>query len=395
MNQLTQYGWLFLTCCSWFGLIWLPFTLAVVPPLQQQALEGTNSGSDSTNDENNYARPLATAHQTPWGSSTHPLDHNRNNSPKSLIDVSSISLALRLTCELNRRLQSSSRNIQAHALKRRHDSWQSSDISATSRVHFHGGHQGIQEAPQPASSHYMEEEEDQYHSSGGYGEAMVNVHPSQTWNPPISRLSWQEQQQEGDSSLTVFHSKSPREGVSGVLRWGPDLEAFISSLFHQCFQISSLESQSTLLTMAMIYLDRACSVETVRLTNDGGCPYLTPRTVHRLVLTAMTLAQRTLYHGTEQSSIRTCIEQTFGISPTELHSMEYLMLSAMGDYGTDIPNEQYHQFTHQFQHTFYRPQAFLQPPPLQQQQPPPEQHFYPQYHHQNGAIPPPPSYEYV
>jgi len=386
MNQLTQYGWLLLLCC-WCGIISLPGTFAVVPPSQQQAIEGTSS-SENTN-ENNNAGPLATTHQTPWGSS-HPLDHNNNH--KSLIDVSSISLALRLTCELNRRLQSSSRNIPANTVKRSHDPWESADHSASSRVHFHGGHQDIQEAQPP--SYYNEEEE--YNGGGSYEEAMVHVHPSQTWSPPISRLSWQEQQQEGDPLLTVFHAKSPREGASGVLRWGPDLEAFIHSLFHQCFQISSLESQSTLLTMAMIYLDRACSVETIRRSSDGGCPYLTPRTVHRLVLTAMTLAQRTLYHGTEQSSIRSCIEQTFGISPTELHSMEYLMISALGDYGTDIPNEQYHQFTHQFQHTFYRPQAFLQPPPQPQQ---PQQYYHHPHPHgvvpQEESIPPPPSYEYV
>lgn len=294
-------------------------------------------------------------------SSTHPFDSRTER--KKLIDISSISLALRTTCEWNRRLQHSSTNNVLAAMKKKKmkpspQMW--GRTTEGSNVHFHGGHQ------------------QNLHEEG----KMVNVHPSQTWSPPISRLSWQEQQDQYAASLTIFHAKSPQplnkddqsdsdSTNSGVLRWGPDLEQFLKEVLTSCFQITSPESQSTLLTFAMIYLDRACSVETLRThhhhyaTNQGSpspteCPYLTPRTVHRLLLTALTLAQRTLYHGTEQAEIQKCIQKTFGIAPAQLHTMEYLMLSALGDYGTDVHHDQYQQFTLLFQQTF-QPNQNAQP----------------------------------
>ena len=53
------------------------------------------------------------------------------------------------------------------------------------------------------------------------------------------------------------------------------------------------EESSVVLSLAMIYLDRACSVETLR-TNNGivPCPFASDRTVHRLWLSALLTAAR-------------------------------------------------------------------------------------------------------
>ena len=375
---------LWLYCCCYVSVV-----ECVGPPdyaLQQQQQQQREEGEVSSS---------GLSHQ--W-SSTHPFDRQTKNRKNKLIDISSISLALRTTCEWNRRLQHSSTNNVLAAMKNKNKSvpmW--GRKTEGSNVHFHGGHQ---------------------HNLHGEGN-MVNVHPTQTWSPPISRLSWQEQQDQYAASLTIFHAKTPQplnkrdnrnsnsnkenDNNGGVLRWGPDLEQFLKEVLTSCFQITSPESQSTLLTFAMIYLDRACSVETLRThhhhyaTNQGSpspteCPYLTPRTVHRLLLTALTLAQRTLYHGTEQAEIRTCIQKTFGIAPAQLHTMEYLMLSALGDYGTDVHHDQYQQFTLLFQQSF-QPNENLQ----QQNEIPSTQSVQIQdYNNMNiqGGLPPPPPNQY-
>jgi hypothetical protein len=90
--------------------------------------------------------------------------------------------------------------------------------------------------------------------------------------------------------LTIFHAKTPRSEPSsssmprrGVARWGPDLHAYLQHLMRV---LSVNGEQSPELALALMYLDRACSVETPRSPGIHACPLVTPRTAHRLVLTA-------------------------------------------------------------------------------------------------------------
>ena len=155
--------------------------------------------------------------------------------------------------------------------------------------------------------------------------------------------------------LTVFHQARPREmgGKRGVLRWGPDLSVYLEELY------KALECSSPMcLVYALIYLDRACSVETRRVgsgVNDEilKCPYLTPRTVHRLVLTAMVMAAKatdpeTIIKsnalGCDQyvSSSKRYAERlkAFGVNEKILATMEAKMLAALGEEGTYVQEYQ-------------------------------------------------------
>ena len=155
--------------------------------------------------------------------------------------------------------------------------------------------------------------------------------------------------------LTVFHQARPRElgGKRGVLRWGPDLALYLEELY------KALECSSPMcLVYALIYLDRACSVETKRagLSVNGEvlkCPYVTPRTVHRLLLTAMVMAAKATDPeiiiksnalGCDQyvSSSKRYAERlkAFGVSEKILAAMEAKMLAALGEEGTFVQEYQ-------------------------------------------------------
>jgi hypothetical protein len=136
--------------------------------------------------------------------------------------------------------------------------------------------------------------------------------------------------------LTVFHAKSPRTSKKGgpvrrgAARWGPDL---LTYLRHLAEVMGLSEEESSLeFAMAMIYLDRACSVETSRNNGMLPCPFCTPRTVHRLCLTAMLVATQAV-RGTTLEEYYPGRLESLGIPLPQLQQMVDWMTGALGDLG--------------------------------------------------------------
>jgi hypothetical protein len=147
-------------------------------------------------------------------------------------------------------------------------------------------------------------------------------------------------QQRGDDDATIFHAQTPRSRWSpGSARWGASLEEFLQRLFDVLRDDSTTTVDPELeLTLAMMYLDRACSVETSR--SVAHLPFCTPRTVHRLALTAMLVAVAAVRGVSNMTRIYDQVEASFGISTASCQSMVEWMRSALGDAGIFVtPDE--------------------------------------------------------
>lgn len=165
----------------------------------------------------------------------------------------------------------------------------------------------------------------------------------------LSRLSMQDpldvNEDSRDLCLTVFHQARPRPNKVGVERWGPELSIYLRELQN------ALDCSPMCKVYALIYLDRACSMETRR--NAEKCPFLVPRTVHRLLLTAMVMAAKATDPETIiKSNALGCDQYTssnkryaeklraFGITEKNLAGMEAHMLAAMGEERTFVQDYQ-------------------------------------------------------
>jgi hypothetical protein len=182
----------------------------------------------------------------------------------------------------------------------------------------------------------------------------------------VKQLKQQQQQQKSKhESLTIFHAKTPFKGDQqqeenpqrrGALRWGPDLETYLEHLVEQVFELKG-ETRSLALSLAMMYMDRATSVETPRRrqqhttgmlgTGAGGrlCPFCTPRTVHRLILTSLYLAvqailQQQLAMG--GGRLVTTTEEKALLPPLVLPSHGRCLFYETKLTSLDIPQEEMH-----------------------------------------------------
>lgn len=145
-------------------------------------------------------------------------------------------------------------------------------------------------------------------------------------------------EQQNDDDATIFHAKTPRLRSTGVARWGPCLEKFIQRLFDILQEDYHLIDPHLELTLAMMYLDRACSVEKVR--SVAQLPFCTPRTVHRLSLTAILVAVAAVRGVSDMTPIYDKVETTFGIPSANCQSMVEWMRAAFGDAGIFVtPDE--------------------------------------------------------
>lgn len=138
-----------------------------------------------------------------------------------------------------------------------------------------------------------------------------------------------------ESPLTLFHAKSPRPGGTGASRWGPNLEAYLQHVSRQLGLIEDDDDNdgatAVELSLALLYLDRATSAETPRSNGVAACPFLTPRSVHRLALTALLLATQTT-RGWPLTYLMERIE-SLGIPSDQLTQMLSWMQGALGDPG--------------------------------------------------------------
>jgi len=158
------------------------------------------------------------------------------------------------------------------------------------------------------------------------GSLPVNVHPSRTWRPPIQPNSGRSLEEE---ELTLFHAKKATAAQS----WGPDLLPYLKHITQVLEMKDNLE-----LVLAMVYLDRACSLETPRSNGIAHLPFLQPRTVHRLGLAALVVAKSAM-NGNSPSIISE-LSESLGIPTSQLQLMVEWMVGALGDEGLYVGLEE-------------------------------------------------------
>mmetsp|Transcript_44805 Transcript_44805/g.136789 ORF Transcript_44805/g.136789 Transcript_44805/m.136789 type:complete len:549 (-) Transcript_44805:294-1940(-) len=299
------------------------------------------------------------------------------------VDAETVSLALRLTCELNRRLRCGTTDVG----RRR----------PAGRIRPGGVRRERARLP------FLHEEllpdgDDEERDGASDGEAAVTAYgrrflasqaavgaPSrfrQASPLRIRRMTSEERRNArvAAEEITVFHSLGPSLArgrttqttttttMTGISRWGPELRPFLEAICDAlgCSSSSSGggsnggSSSSVVLALAMIYLDRACSIETDR-TNPffpdhrfAACPHLSPRTTHRSVLTAVVLACRALRGEADfaDRAVTRRYAEALGqlpelgliVTEEELGAMERHMLGALGAGGMGVEADKLEMF---------------------------------------------------
>jgi len=253
--------------------------------------------------------------QTLW--ETAPPEEKPFTPPK--IHLKHMSMALRVTSEWNRRL-----------------------IVGVNRFRFWG--QKPDSPPEQPQS---------------YGQHPVNVHPTRSWLPPI-----QEDPPEKEPELTIFHAKVPHNDRRGVEHWGPELLPYLEHVV----DMLGISDDGVEVPLAMIYLDRATSVETHRSNGVPPCPFCTPRTVHRLSLVALLLASEVVNGGGDEylAQIYSTKLQSLGIPYSQLQQMVDWMRGALGDVGLMVTVGQMKDWSQTWDAIFFprRKQRRVQQHPL-------------------------------
>jgi hypothetical protein len=280
----------------------------------------------------------------------HPGYHEEPYEPPKIM-LKHMSMALRVTSEWNRRLLNGVNRFKF---------WKKTDSTDNNFQQTHQDQEGQQYPPH-------------HSSSSTYGTLPVNVHPSRPWHTPIPPTLKTEE----DDDLTLFHAKAPRGSSSpseqgsssetarrGIARWGPELLPYLE-LIVELLDISP--DGGVEIPLAMIYLDRACSVETPRSNSVPPCPFCTPRTVHRLSLASMLLATQAV-KGLSEPEMQVLYKKfsSLGIPEVQLQQMVEWMRGALGDTGLMVTVSQMKVWGQHWESIFVRQQQ--QPPPEPQQQ---------------------------
>jgi len=95
----------------------------------------------------------------------------------------------------------------------------------------------------------------------------------------------------------------------------------------------------------MMYLDRACGEETPRsyASSLSPCPYVTPRTVHRLVIAAVVIAMKQVHGGTTGEYWEKIQSLLSDVSFDEFQESLFWMTGATGDIGLYVEqNDVFH-----------------------------------------------------
>lgn len=324
-----------------------------------------------------------------------------------LIDTKTASLALRLTCETNRRLYRSTTPTSDNARAFNPKSTEKAKVSMGTATTPFG-------SPPPPPSSLV-------------ARLSQHVYSEEQIPRTIQKVTEAERVEESlKEEFTVFHASEPcqpdndkrddnrNETVrKGVLRWGPDLKLYLDTLLsaigldeseskesetsttsttvvsthttHNKQQLSPLEDERQLiLSLTLLYMDHSTSLETVRHVdpNTGQpwyppCPYVLPQTAHRLVLTAMIIATKCVRGDPDVSNaLREAANSLLGnedggnyaISESDLENMERWMIQALGagstSHGGDmhnyhyeshwqIPSEEVGTFVRKWGETFY------------------------------------------
>ena len=280
-------------------------------------------------------RTVATTTTTTASSSLPPVEAQEVPFQPPKILLKHMSMALRLTSEWNRRL-----------------------FAGVHRFRLFGGKKNKKER--------IRSEEQQQQQQQQTNHQPININPGRSWNPPIPDYGKNNDEVE---ELTLFHAKTPREADSssssssssdelrrGVARWGPELLPYLEHVV----KLLGISSNGVEIPLAMIYLDRACSVETIRSNGAPPCPFCMPRTVHRLSLVALLLATHAVGNDEKTMDEYFLELESLGIPSNQLEQMVDWMRAALGDDGLFVTVDQMRVWSQTWDAIFF--------PKLQQQQ---------------------------
>ena len=292
-----------------------------------------------------------------------------------LIDAETVSLALRLTCETNRRLHRGTASI--------HDDNEQAKINVDT---------ASQQRPDSQGTPFNQQQLVQHHSVNVRMPEPANVgrYPIEATAKTIKVISLPERIKEIEKEeFTIFHAPEPTLNdvdikQKGVLRWGPDLKVYIETLLSAIGleniqdaegdvilttastikrkqPTSPLEDEKQLiLSLTIMYLDRIRSFDNLRFDPVTGqmwhhpVPFVLPRTVHRLFLTAMIIATKSIYGENKDTSKLLKAANSLlhnyrsPLSEMDLQEMEQWMINDL--YGGPMHNHQ-HQYHYE---TSYR-----------------------------------------
>lgn len=194
------------------------------------------------------------------------------------VDYDTIALALRSTCEVNRRL-----------------------CQGTNGATCAGGHDDVRVWSDD-----------------------VHVHPDRLWFRPVGPGDYDAEQ---DEETTVFHEDD--DGGASVQN--------LSTLLRRLR--ARLDCPPVAFALALVYLDRACSAETPRAYGGGPCPHVTGRTVRRLAAAAVVVAARAASSSADGPPVVPTLDARSplsedGTSDEEWAAVEAGFLAALGDAGT-------------------------------------------------------------
>jgi hypothetical protein len=378
---------------------------------------GGSLREDETNDLHNFQSQSATSDEhresTQQQQQQHQQHRTTSSSSKSLlplIDTKTVALALRLTCETNRRLYRGTSGFVGRV-----------DAETTTDA---GEDDAANAAYSNVGSHVTNNDHHQHQNQQQYqhGQIVASSIP-----PAISSITEEERAEERrKEEMTIFHSKEPwkpslksssyssssetdeiiRRGIS---RWGPNIDRYLDALLCSIglavhndndargsdgeSSSSSPETISSVLTatttnrnnhrspmederqlilsLTLLYLDHSISLDTPRHVDPHTgqpfyqCPHILPRTVHRLVLTAMIIATKSVKGESGEdfsTSLRKAANKLFGdeqVSEIDMDQMEQWMLHSLGADGSgalgqwQISAEEVQSFMRRWGETFY------------------------------------------
>jgi len=252
--------------------------------------------SDLRGGSNIAAAPRSSSENTNHDGSNINRVNSRINKGAGDMDCKSIAVALKFTSILNRRLDCAAKAASSGLY------YQYNKISNVP------GQTGASVLDSHSYEDFLEQQPEQYHRQRQYqftnpSSNLVNVHPSQTWQPPLregsvgvshnhqgtfipldKRISTESCTTEDIDSTTIFDTSEEKR---------TDLADHIQRIH------ATINHGQKIPALAFILMDRASSVDIMHVHSYNSqrkhrTPYITPATVHKLYLTAMILATRIL-----------------------------------------------------------------------------------------------------
>lgn len=296
------------------------------------------------------------------------------------ISLKHVSMALRLTSEWNRRLVQGVTKVRQWGMGRMLQIQHQNDHHELHPQQQQQQEQLQEQLQEQQHRQYQEQDSPLHHVFQPYGDLPVNVHPTRSWQPPIQERPLSAVQEE---ELTIFHARTPREspsdlaatggsptatssspkggdgggneaaggcrpGPRGVSHWGPDLLPFLERVV----DLLDVGDGLVEVPLAMIYMDRAVSVETARSSGVPACPYCTPRTVHRLSLAALLAAVQAVRGEEQMGEAFDRLSPSLGIPRDQLKQMVDWMRAALGDAGLVVTVAQMREWSRSWEAIF-------------------------------------------